>query len=488
MNLRLPQAVPRLKIQHVAFITVFLCFILVNADKIHDPDMWWHLKVGGYIVENREVPQADFYSFSNEGHHWIAHEWGSEVIYYLSYKLWKFRGLFMVNLIFLSLTYYMLGRLIHTRANRDLSVTTVVIIVCTVFSSIFWVFRPHLMAYLFFIGYIYILEEYVRGRNLLWLLPLIMVLWVNMHGSFIMGIVLIGIYLLAGLVNINFGRLLSVKWEKNRLKTLILVLVLAAAAVVINPNTVKMYYYPFFTMNSKAIVENITEWASPDFHNPVFKAFLAYLFLVYTTMMISRKPVKLHDTLLLGLFTYLAMFGARNIALFMFITGPVWAEHLSGFLVPARPQKQVTALNWLILLAALTYGIYAFPAQMTIDDKVNRERFPDKAVQYMKDHNLNGTIFNNYNWGGYLIWTRYPANKPFIDGRSDIYEDRVLPDYMDITKLRPGAYELLKKYNPDYILMPPEAPINHLLMAKGDWQIVYSDKVALLYGKKKQGP
>lgn len=475
--------VSRLKIHHVAFVAIFLCFVLVNADKIHDPDMWWHLKVGQYIFENGSVPKTDFFSFSNNGHPWIAHEWGSELLYYMSYKLWQFRGLFTVNILFLSAAYFILGRLIHLRTDKDLTVTTVVLVICTVFSSLFWVFRPHLLAYLFFIVYIYILELYIRGKNFLWILPVLMVFWVNMHGSFIMGVVLICIYLFSGLFAVNRQRLVSPNWNKTQLKQLTVILGLVITAIMINPNTVKMYYYPFFTMNSKAITDNIKEWSSPNFHELIFKAFLAYMFMVYTVLIISKKRIRLPDIIMLGLFTYLAMFGARNIALFMFVTGPVLGAHLAGFLPRERPQRQLPAVNWLVLLAVVIYGIMSFPPQMTIDEKVDKDRFPYDAVQYMKSHNLRGSLFNDYTWGGYLLWTRYPDNPVFIDGRADIYEDKVLPEYMRIIKLKPDAYQLLQKYNPEYILIPPAAPINHLIKDKGDWQEVYRDKVAVLYAR-----
>ena len=289
--------------------------------------------------------------------------------------------------------------------------------------------------------------------------------------------------MVSGLVTVKWSRLTSHKWRRDQLKTLALVLVLTGAAVLINPNTTKMFYYPFFTMNSKAIIDNIAEWSSPNFHHPVFKAFLAYLFLVYATLIISKKPVLLSDLFMLGLFTYLAMFGARNIALFMFVTGPMLAAHLRGLFGRERPAKQILPLNWSILVLVVVLVIYKFPAQMTIDEHVNKERFPALAVEYMKEHNLQGSLFNEYSWGGYLLWTRYPDNLIFIDGRADIYEDKVLPEYMRIMKLRPDAYALLLKYNPKYVLLPPGAPINLLLEAKGDWKIRYRDNVALLYEK-----
>lgn len=478
----------RLKIQHVVLFSLFLYFIIITGQDIHDTDVWWHLKVGEYIFEHRTVPKTDIFSFSNTGHEWIAHEWGAELLYYSAYKTGGFLGLFGLNLVILSANYFLFGRLVYRAAAKDLTVTTVVVVICAVFTAVFWVFRPHLAAYLLFISFLSVLEMYRDGKNLLWLLPPLMALWVNIHGSFIMGIVLIGIYLISGLFSINFGRLVSRKWSLGERKNLVITLLLVIAAVAVNPNTTKMYYYPFFTLNSEAIMESITEWSSPDFHLPIFKAFLAYLFVVYVTLVISQKTMDFKDILMLGLFTYLAMYGARNMGLFMFVTGPIWAERLAGFLSHGRPQKQVVVLNWMVLAGVVFYGIYSLPSQTPVEEKVNREWFPYQAVKYMKKNGLKGTLFNNYDWGGYLLWTRFPDNTIFIDGRSDVYEDRVLPEYMRITKLKPDAYDLLLKYNPQYILLKPDAPVNHLIKTKGDWIEIYKDDIAVLYKRKKLDP
>lgn len=473
--------ISRLKIQHVVFASFLLAFVLVIGDKLVDPDMWWHLKTGEYIWQNNVIPKTDFYSFSNSGHPWITHEWLAEVIFYLANGAGNFYGLFLLNLGVLSAVYYLAGRLIYLRAEKDLTLTTVILVACMVFTSIFWVFRPHLIAYIYFVSYLLILELFHRGKNYTWLLPLIMVLWVNTHGSYIMGTVLILLHIAAGIFPLNFGKLKAEVWTRPQLKKLLLTLTLVIAAVFANPNTYKLLYYPFFTINSQQIVDNIAEWSSPNFHNPVFKTFLAYFFVVFATLIVSKKTVKLRDLLYLGLFTYLAMFGARNIALFMFISGPVLGEHAAGFLNRTRNQKQVLWLNWLVLAVVLGYTFYSLPAQGTVDQKADREEFPVQAVEFMRRKGLTGTVLNNYDWGGYLIWTRYPDNKAFIDGRTDIYEDRVLPDYSKIVKLQPDGYLLLKRYNPDYILLTVDAPLNLLLAAKGDWQLIYEDAVAKLY-------
>jgi len=473
--------ISRLKIQHVVFVSILLAFILVNGDKIYDPDIWWHLKAGEYIWQNQTIPKTDFYSFSNSGHEWITHEWLAEVMFYLANRAGDFYGLFLLNLGLLTGIYYLLGRLIYLRAEKDLTLTTAVLIACMVFSSIFWVFRPHLIAYLYFISYLLILEMYHRGKDHTWLLPVIMVLWVNTHGSYIMGAVLLVLNIVAGILPLSFGKLSAESWDRPRLKKLMLILVFVIAAIFVNPNTYKLVYYPFFTINSQVIMDNIEEWASPDFHNPVFKAFLAYFFLVFAILMTSKKNIKLIDLLYLGLFTYLAMFGARNVALFMFISGPILAGHAAVYINKSRYQRQVVWLNWLILAAVMGYAVYSLPPQGTVEQRVARDKFPVQAVDYMRRHELKGTVLNEYGWGGYLLWTRFPDNKIFIDGRCDIYEDKVLPDYIDIIRLKPGAYQQLQKYNPDYILLTAEAPLNLLLSAKTDWQLIYEDKVAKLY-------
>ncbi|MFZ5640015.1 MAG: hypothetical protein ACOY4Q_04925 [Bacillota bacterium] len=476
----------RLKIQHVVFASVFLAFVLVNGNKIVDPDMWWHLKIGEYIWQNKTIPHTDFYSFTNVGHAWITHEWLAEVAFYLANRTGNFYGLFILNLGVLTAVFGLAGRLIYLRAEKDLTLTTVILVACIVFTSIFWVFRPHLIAYLYFISYLLILELFHRGKNYTWLLPPIMILWVNTHGSYIIGLVMILLHIAGGIIPLNLGKLIAEPWERRQLKKIFLILVIVIAAIFVNPNTYKLLYYPFFTINSGQIVDNIAEWSSPDFHIPVFKAFLGYFFVVFSVLIISKKAVKLRDLLYLGLFTYLAMFGARNIALFMFVSGPVLAEHAAGFLNPSRHQRQVYWLNWLVLTVVLGYALYSLPPQGTIGQHVNREEFPVQAVEFINRQGLRGTVFNEYDWGGYLIWSRFPENKVFVDGRTDIYEDRVLPDYIEILNLRPGGYRLLQKYNPDYILLKRDAALNQLLDAKGDWRLIYEDEVAKLYRRGKE--
>lgn len=477
--------ISRLKIQHVVFAAIFLSIVLVNSSKIVDTDVWWHLKVGEYIWQNQVIPKADFYSFTNAGHPWITHEWLAEVIFYLAGRTGGFYGLFLLNLSILAAVYLLAGRLIYLRAERDLTLTTVILVACKVFTSIFWVTRPHLIGYLFFVSYLLILELFHRGRNYTWLLPPIMLLWVNTHGSYIMGVVLLLLHIAAGVVPLNFGKLSAEFLTRPQRKKLLLTLVFVIAAIFANPNTYKLLYYPFFTVNSRQIVNNIAEWASPDFHNPVFKAFLAYFFLVFAVLIVSKKSVRLRDLLYLGLFTYLAMFGARNIALFMFISGPILGEHAAGFLNQSRKQKQVLWLNWLLLAVILGYTAYSLPAQGAIEQRADRQEFPVQAVEYMRRQDLKGTVLNEYDWGGYLIWSRFPDNRFFIDGRTDIYEDKVLPDYVKIVKLHPDGYRLLQKYNPDYILLKVNAPLNLLLEAKGDWRLIYEDKVTKLYRRGK---
>ena len=474
----------RLKIQHVVFASVFLAFILVNGDKIFDPDIWWHLKAGEYIWQNKIIPKTDFYSFSNTGHLWITHEWLAEVVFYLAGRAADFYGLFIFNLGLLTAVYFLFGRLIYLRADKDLTLTSVILVTGMVFSSLFWVFRPHLIAYLFFVSYLLILELFHRGKDYTWLLPLLMMLWVNTHGSYIMGVVLVVLNIAAGAYSFNIGRLTTEALSRTQLRKLSLVLVLIIAAIFVNPNTYKLVYYPFFTLNSKVMMDNIAEWSSPNFHLPVFKAFLAYFFMVFVTVMVSKRPVKLIDLLYLGLFTYLAMFGTRNVALFMFVSGPIVAEYGADLVNKSRSQLQITWLNWIALALVLLYSVYALPPQTPVSQRADGSVFPLQAVEFMRRNDLKGTVFNEYNWGGYLIWARFPDNKVFIDGRSDIYEDKVLPDYITRTKMQPEAYRLLQRYNPDYILLTAKAPLNLLLGVNSDWQLIYGDKVAKLYQRR----
>ncbi|PKM79909.1 MAG: hypothetical protein CVU89_16155 [Firmicutes bacterium HGW-Firmicutes-14] len=476
----------KLKLQHTAGFFLLLLFSLAAGQPISDTDIWWHLRVGRYIWQNSMIPGTDPFSFSNMGHLWITHEWLSEVIYYLSYQYGNLYGLVTVNLLLLCLVFTILYRITVLRTGRPF-MSIVLTVVAAVLSSPFWVYRPHMFGYAGFMAYIYILEHYKKGRSkLLWCLPLIMVFWVNAHGSYIIGLVLIGIYLVSGLVKKGPGGTEAEPWTREQARNLAFSLAASFAITFLNPNTYKMVIYPFFTIGNSNIVDKINEWSSPDFHEPVFQVFLVVVLAGFLLTAVYEGRHRISDLLLLAAFTGLALFAVRNIALYLFACTPVLGYYLSGLIRPRADHRQYYAVNWLLALVIAFAIFISWPAKNDLSAHQDTSVFPAGAVKYLAENRIEGDIFNDYNWGGYLLWYRYPDNRVFIDGRTDIYADRVFPDYLKVMNLSPGNMEILEDYGPDLILIKTGAALNGILIKRPEWKVIYSDSISVIY-KRAEG-
>jgi hypothetical protein len=147
-------------------------------------------------------------------------------------------------------------------------------------------------------------------------------------------------------------------------------------------------------------------------------------------------------------------------------------------------QKDRWALNAAIIAIVLIGMIHYFPPQSDLQKKV-AEKFPVAAVEYLNQHPVPGPMFNSYGFGGYLVWSRWPEHKVFIDGRSELYErGGVLNDYMQVLNIRPAALSILRAYGIQSCLLDREESFATVLNALPDWQKVYSDDRSVLFVRR----
>lgn len=312
---------------------------------------------------------------------------------------------------------------------------------------------------------------------------MVIILWVNMHGSYIIGLGIAGVYLLAGVFRFEVGKLKSRGLDREYKRVLLLSLAAAVAAVLVNPNTYHMLAYPFQTVGSTAITSNVQEWLAPDFHQFRMKLFLAYAMFVYGVMAVSRKAVYVDELVNLLVFTGLSLFAARNLALLVFISLPVLARHLSGLQREKNIEVRFPLLNAAILGAIIITAVVFWPTATVLEEHTDQGEFPEQAVAYLKRKNLKGNVFNEYDWGGYLLWTRHPDNRVFVDGRADIYADKVIPDYLKIMAARKDSYAVFARYKADYVLLRRGRPFARALAGQKEWREIYSDGTAVLFAR-----
>ncbi|WP_334109832.1 hypothetical protein [Thermodesulfitimonas autotrophica] len=470
-------------------ISGLLLFIVTAfSGGISDPDTWWHLAAGKYIVQTRSVPHADPFSWTVAGKPWVTHEWLAEVLLYLAYAAGQFWGVLSFLLAVASVLFLLYWRLLTT-AKGPFFVAALVLLITGEMLYPFLELRPQVFSYVLCVAFLYLLHCYEQGKNRLFLLPLLTALWANNHGSFFLGPALLLLYTCCGLVPLRHEKLVNRRLDKMALARLLLVLALCVAAAALTPNGGKLLVYPFSTIGASEMMDNIQEWLSPDFHNPYNQLFLVYYLGTFLLLLLTPQRIRLFDLVLFLLCGAAAFTHARFIAYALLVNGLLWANYYRPALRWKTQLKGAVKYALLPALLALYAVILAgrMPPQDPVDYRfADPQEYPVKALAYLKEHPLKGKMLNYYGWGGYLIWNR-AGEKVFIDGRADVYLPKVFDDYRRITHLAPEAPALLEAYGIDYVFMPAAAALVQALRFSPDWETYYADQTAVILVKKKGG-
>src|SRR5215204_1557676 len=271
------------------FPVVLLCMIFVLAVRQSvslDPDLWWHLKTGRQIIDTRSIPHTDDFSFTKQGSEWVAHEWLSEVVMEGIYRLSGLVGLVTVFSVIIVIALW----LTYRRCEGKPYAAGIAILLAAAASSPLFGIRPQMLTLLLASTYIVLLERFnpkERSRRLWWVVPM-MLLWVNLHAGFALGLVLIGLYIVRAVLD----------GEWDHLRPLLIVLVVCTAVVPLNPNGLRMFSYPYETLTSPSMAAFIQEWASPDFHKTTYLPLAILLLSTAGVMAFSPKRARLGELLL----------------------------------------------------------------------------------------------------------------------------------------------------------------------------------------------
>ncbi|MCX7840269.1 MAG: hypothetical protein N2559_12580, partial [Anaerolineae bacterium] len=347
---------------------LFIAIATMSAREISDPDFWWHLRTGQYIVETRAIPHTDPFSLTRAGHTWVTHEWLTEVLLYAFYTLGSFPLLILTFAAIITLAF----AFVYARMPGKPYVAGFVLLLAALSTAPTWGVRPQMLTVLLASVFLYILEQ---RRAWLYLLPPLMLLWVNLHSGYALGIVIIATYLVGDTIEHLASRLTLPALSPTRSlahslhaltphasRTLFITLLACLIAVLFNPNGATMYVYPFETLTSRAMQAYIQEWFSPDFHRIEFQPFAWLLIGTLGAMALTGKRVSLAQTLLLVGFGYAALRSARHIPIFAIIAAPILADHV-WHLIAARVNvarasstRGLSIVNGLILALVIIAG------------------------------------------------------------------------------------------------------------------------------------
>src|SRR5882724_1443138 len=471
-------------------ICVFVYSLFLASRPLTDPDFWFHLKTGEYILQTRTIPKTDFFSFTQFGNPWVTHEWLSEALFYAIYSRLGLNALIFIFAVLTATAFWIAFR--RVAVHPFIKAFATLLSVWTVIPTIG--VRPRVFTLLLTAVFLHLLSTYSRREKayaIWWLVPLMLV-WVNLHAGFIIGLVLIavtmvGLVLDAWMAGQRLGSVYS------QVKTLALVLFACLAAVVVNPHGPRIYVFPFEFLFSPVQQQLVTDWFSPDFHEFGLLPLALLIILTMAAMAISPRRPKPSEVLLFLATLYATLKSSRHMAIFALVAGPLFAQYFQSWLIatpfgkpfskdPSFHSNRAAVLFCLLLLLPLAAFFSKLKSTAYSPASQAVLNVPVKAVAYLKENHVTGNTFTDPNiWGDYLIWA-LPANPVYIDGRIDMYPQGFIKEYRDITLGLSDWRGPFDRYGVRVVIVRRTSPLSWKLK-EAHWQQLFEDDMAIVFAR-----
>ena len=469
-------------------VTMLILWLFVDAEQ--DPDFWWHLRIGRWMVDHGRLPSTDIFTHTVPNHVWTDHEYLTEVLMWLAYNATGVVGLAIAFGLLTWAGFWLMYRQVR---RQPWVIVGMGLAIGAVAGAPIWGPRAQMITFFLTCLELYWLQGYLSGRSrAIQVFPLVMVLWANLHGGWVIGFVWLGVALVAELIGWVWDR--ENPAHRAHLRLLAIVTAASVVAVAATPHGLSLYPYPFQTQGSVAQQRLIVEWFSPDFHQAYLRPFEAMIFLVVIGFALKRPSI--YELLLSVVAVSLKKKSVRNVELFVAVDTPVMINSYSACwkeLAQARgwrlelPPRGIFAVTTAIVLAVI---LLATVLKVANDVSPARQRsldaasYPIGAADWLQAHPEVGTrMYNQYGWGGYLAYRFYPDpnRRVFIFGEAALMGDPLLNEYEDVQTLRPDWKQVLDKYGVDYIVYNRGEALANVLATQPEWKLVYQDSVAVIY-------
>ncbi len=452
-----------------------------------DPDAWSHLATGEHILATGTWPTTDSYSFTAHGSDWIEYEWLSQVVMALAARTAGLRGLAALVIGFAITVMLLLYYYAYLRSGNAKAAFAACALLLPAAAGFFRL-RPQLLGYSFLLITLICLEHFRQGRRkAVWILPGLFLLWVNTHATFVFGLMAMGLYWVSGLASFRVGGLRAERWTAVQRRHLAVVSLLCLLALTVTPYGTRLAASPLLViLHSPIGLTRITEYQPISAYAPLLKLFLGLLLALLLAQVLFRPTYRPEEMGLLLLAAYLASAHTRFLLLFVLILTPLLAALLARWIPAYQAAKERYALNTALIVLVAVGLVKSFPSNQELHGAIG-EYYPQRAVEYLRQNPVAGPMFNEYGWGGYVIWSLGGGQKVFIDGRSQLYEENgVFADYLRITHLDRETLVLLRKYGIEACLIERKTALATFLRALPDWEPVYEDPLSILFVHKKE--
>ena len=497
--------------------SLLLIVFMTYANTVDDLDFWWHLRHGQLVYETHSVQNKDLFAHTTYGlsADSLTNSWLFQLMLYTIYKFTGFTGVGIAKSVVFVLTYLLLYL---TMLKRGAGRASSFLVLCLVaFIGIdFNYTRSQLMSFFMFSCVLYVLYGFRREGKHIYLLPVLVALWANLHGGFILGVYTVLIF--------AFGE--SVKYLLKStsvapsfqplpaplIRNLVLFSLISVLASSLNPNGFNVGLFPLhFIFSGSAGEQSMVLRLIEEYQRPMLYEYHAYWFMlvlviIFAVLMTALKRLDLTELLLVSAAAIASFKSIRFIIIFALGSGVFLAyamtclggwlkgkEALSAFSEKAARLQRVSALSLIALSVLAVTGSVLSGDVLRFD--MRERRYPSGAVSFLKANKIQGNMYNYYDWGGYLIWQLAPGYKVFYDGR-DIGE-KVFLHYSQIVNAEAGGHHekvplwktLLDTYNVTFVVTRAVSPSGSLiplsaaLYEDSGWKLVYADGKSMIFLK-----
>lgn len=465
-------------------LTALLLVAACSFGLVNDPDMWWHIRTGEWIVGNG-IPRGDVFSFAVPGRHWITHEWGSQIVFWLLYDL---GGLRAIQVFFAAVTAAAFF-LVYASTTVRTRVIGPLIVLAAVGNMVLTRPRPMMFNTLLLAVFGWVIFR-VRQGSLrpvwLWALVPLTVVWANLHSGYQVGVVLIAAVAVGDAMQRRWSRDPDRALPASTVRHLGLIAVVSFAASALNANGIALWRYPIDTFRSDWMREHLKDWERLDPTLWVYWPVLLVLALVALVPLLLPRRITYTEALLAFGASLGVMLGARHLALFLVIVIPVLAQWIDEIL-DARgkglsPSQRRIHLGpviatglFIVLVSAFWFSI----PSASFDD------YPVAAVDALVEADMQSDrVFNEYTVGGYMIHRGFQV---YADGRADMYGDDHLYRYQSVIDAEPGWEHILDEDRIDAVLAGPQWAITQALSSAPGWVVMHEDPIATVYVRAERG-
>jgi hypothetical protein len=480
------------RLQDIFFISFFLAILLLGGRMLNlDGDFPRHLLTGKYILENRTVPTTELFIHPYLNRHSVSHasEWISDLIFYSTYSIAGLAGVVVLSATVLASTFTLLYNKLSTRLNLRIPILVIVAWGAAA-TSLNWALRPHLFSMLLLSIWLIWADDLRRGEKIsIWKFPLLMLLWSNMHGEFIAGLLV----LLAYAVGWAIDHVLDPEQTNLGIgKDLWVALLLSASISVINPGGIGPWVGILGFVNNPYLMSRMMEANAPNFQMPELRIFFGLLAFSIFLLTIKKEKLSAGQGLLLAGFSAMGLMAIRNIHLYgiaaPFVLAGTLAKTTNIPLVSRiestlqKVEGQIKGVFWpvitviglslFIITNSTAKNFYQFTPPM----------FPVQAVEWLEKNPQQGKMFNDLNWGGYLALHLWPEQLTFVDSMADVTGE-VTMQYETIITLADGWLEIFDQYDIQWVIVESNSSIAKELEFGQHWNVIYKDNTAIILHK-----